>query len=136
MTPRIDTAPLITDADIEARLRKQLTSALRHRFWIVLLDESHRQLPTLIPVDQIPPAPDPEDGVRLAPMLEWLVDMYDAASVVIVLERPGPPGADAADIDWVRCLRLAAAHAEVLVRGALLLHDDGIRWLAPDEWIA
>lgn len=136
MTPRIDTAPLITDIDIETRLRKQLTAALQRRFWIVLLDECRRQLPTLIPVDGIPPAPDPEDGARLAPMLEWLADMYAAASIVVVLERPGPPEAEAADIEWVRCLRQAAAHAEVPVRGTLLLHDDGIRWLAPDEWIA
>lgn len=136
MTPRIDTSPLITDSDIEIRLWNQLTSALQHRFWIVLLDECHRQLPTLIPVDGIPPAPDPEDGARLAPMLDWLVDVHAAASVIIVLERPGPSGAETADIDWVRCLRRAAGLAEVPVRGALLLHDDGIRWLAPDEWIA
>jgi hypothetical protein len=136
MTHRIDTAPLITDDDIEIRLRGQLTSADQHRFWLVFLDACHRQIPTLVPVDGIPPSPAADDGQRLAPMLEWLVDMYAASALVIVLERPGPATATARDMDWVRCLRLAAAHADIPTRGALLRHDDGLRWIAPDEWIA
>ncbi|MET0589805.1 MAG: hypothetical protein ABWZ77_01390 [Naasia sp.] len=135
MLPETSSDPLITDSDVEERVRFLLTAAIQRRFWLFLLDAEHRQRPTLVPVDGIPARPAPDDGERLAPMLDFVAEAEGAQSLVIVHERPGPVGVTAADAEWARCLRTAAARAELPVRASILLHDGGTRWLAPDDWI-
>lgn len=58
----------------------------------------------------------------------------DAAKLVFVWERTGPAASTPADRAWARALGEACRTEGIEVRAQLILHDDGVRWFAPDDY--
>ncbi len=125
--------PLTTDAAVQSRVHDLIGCALRHQLWLMFLDAGDRQLPLLMPAD-VPRAPEGSDLSRFAEFLRGLVETVEAASVVITLERAGDDELDDDDRAWFRLIHRAAELAEARLRGPLLAHSTGVRWIAAEDY--
>jgi hypothetical protein len=138
MTPaRYDEAkllPLTTNALIEERVAGLLGRAIQRQLWLLFLDEHGVQLPTLIPLDGLPPLPPGLSDTALCSMLRHVTESAGAHSLVFVLERYADARLTPTDIDWARALHRACDEAEVPLRGILVSHRRGVRWVAQDDY--
>lgn len=105
--------------------------------WLLWFDGDGRQLPLVVPVDDVPDEIDP----RLATNTTWIAGQVaadtagDGASVAIALSRPGPPVVNGADRAWANGLR-GAADAQGLRMWDLHLATPGhVRPLPQDEYV-
>ncbi|MFT4029493.1 MAG: hypothetical protein QM675_06420 [Protaetiibacter sp.] len=133
--PRFDEvrdAPLVTDEQVLERASALLGHAIRRQLWLMFLDEEHRQLPLLMP-SYVPKRPSPEHVENYARVLGMLVEDADAESVVVAYERRGDAELRDVDREWLRLVRNSCAEAAVPLRGPLLVHDDGVRWVGPED---
>lgn len=133
--PRFDDvrdAPLTTDDEVLRRAELLLGHAIRRQLWLMFLDEDDRQLPLLMPT-YVPRRPGPGHRENYARVLGVLFEDADADSMVVAYERRGSEALTAADRDWLGLVREACADAGIPVRGPLLVHDGGIRWIAPED---
>jgi len=126
--------PLTTDDEIVERVGELVGAAIRRQVWLLLLDERDVQLPVLIPVDGLPPWPGDEGHVFARHVADAVYDTA-VARVLVVWERPGRAALDDEDRAWAREIALGFARADLAVRGQLLSHDRGVRWLRPDEYV-
>ncbi len=126
--------PLRSDPEVLDRVRALLGRAHRRQLWLMFLDHDDRQLPLLMPSD-IPPRPEPGDARRLAAFIRDLVDELDARSVIVSLERRGRDELTELDREWLGMMRDAAAFAAVPMRGPLLVHRSGVRWIAAEDLV-
>ena len=142
--PRLDAhaandLPITTDRDIEQRVADLLQRAIRRQWWTLHLDDDDVQRPVLMPMARYPEDPDAPVGAEgtvaqvIASRLIEIVESIDAARVIFVWERPGGAEVTAADRAWASALGAACRNAGVAVRAQLILHDHGVRWLAPDD---
>ena len=129
--------PLETDALIEQRVADLIGRANRRQLWLLFLDDQQVQLPVIIPIDALPSAPPsgPDEAATLAEMLKATVDAAAAASVIIVVERFGPPALTPSDVAWARALHDACDAVAVPLRAILLSHRAGVRWVAQDDYL-
>lgn len=124
--------PLTHDADVLERVSVLLGRAFRRQIWLMFLDGDDRQLPLLMPSD-IPPEPAAGDAARLSEFIGELVDTVDARSVIICLERRARDELTDVDRAWLRMMRDAAQLAAVPLRGPLLVHRTGVRWIGAED---
>ena len=125
--------PLVTDDDVLDRAGELLGRATIRQFWLMFLDAEQRQLPTLIPAS-VPHHPDPDDVAWLEQFVGQVTAGLEASSVVVTFERPGSEDLTPDDCRWLRALRDACLGASLNLRGPLLCHDEGVRWVAADEF--
>lgn len=95
--------------------------------WVLLLDDTERPLPMLMPVEGVPVDPDPHEIDRLATALDRLIEGTAAAEVVLIWQRPGDSAVRMHEADWAAGL----AAAGLPIRAQLLATDDGVRLLDP-----
>lgn len=126
--------PLTTDAALQSRVHDLVGVALRRQLWLMFLDEQDCQLPLLMPAD-VPRAPEEGDLVRFAGVLRELVSAVGASSVVVTFERAGDDGLDADDRRWFWLIHRAAQRAQARLRGPLLAHSAGVRWVAAEDYV-
>ena len=144
MTPaRYDEAkllPLTTNALIEARVADLVGRAIRRQLWVLFLDERDVQLPLLVPLEglpQLPPDPSgPADasGFSIPSMLRHFMDATGARSFIFVLERYADASLARSDVAWARALHGACDEVRVPLRGILVSHRRGVRWVAQDDY--
>ncbi|MGW9632385.1 hypothetical protein ACWGST_16960 [Agromyces sp. NPDC055520] len=133
--------PVPSDNDLQARVADLLDCAIRRQWWTLFLDERDVQFPLVMPMADYPDAPDdpaPECGTAaelLANRLAMITREIDAAKLVFVWERPGTAESTPADRAWARALGEACRAEGIAVRAQLILHDDGVRWFAPDDYV-
>ncbi|GAA4846532.1 hypothetical protein GCM10023221_26450 [Luteimicrobium xylanilyticum] len=127
--------PLTTDEDVTERVRDVVGCAARRQLWLFFLDADDCQLPVLLPIPDFPPSPDGGNAEQLAASLAALVEELDAAQVVVVWERRLDDRATTLDRAWATRLAEACRVAGVRLRGQLLSHRRGVRWLVPDELV-
>jgi len=131
--------PISTDTDIEQRVATLLQRAIRRQWWTLYLDVDDRQRPVLMPMPGYPADPrEPcgDEGTAaevLANRLASIVARIEAAKVIFVWERPGDDELTNGDRAWAGALGSACRDAGVAVRAQLILHDDGVRWIAAEE---
>lgn len=131
--------PITTDRDIQRRVADLLQVAHRRQWWTLYLDDADVQQPVLMPMADYPDDPDAPVGSEgtvarvIASRLAEIVESIGAAKVVFVWERPGGDTVTAADRAWASALGAECRRAGVAVRAQLVLHDAGVRWLAPDD---
>ena len=131
--------PVPTDRDIERRVADLLQRAIRRQWWTLYLDDDDVQRPVLMPMAGYPEHPHEPFGDEgtvaevLASRLASIVADTEAAKVIFVWERPGGDELTAADRTWAGALGAACLAAGVAVRAQLILHDRGVRWIAPDD---
>jgi hypothetical protein len=125
--------PLTTDALVAERVEQLIGRAIQHQIWFLFLDADQVQLPLVIPVGELPARPDDFVGA-LAQRLAAIVETEAARAVVVVIERYAYPELTAADRQWAKCLHDALDENGVPVRGVLLSHSRGVRWVAQDDY--
>ncbi|MEQ6898898.1 hypothetical protein [Microbacterium sp. KR10-403] len=138
-------APLTDDTLLAERIGQLLERAMRRQFWMLFLDGRDVLAPVVMPCDDLPEDPlgfsPSEDlgevanaellGVRVSQIMEE----FDLAQAVFVWERRGGPRVRDAERRWARELAGACARAGARVRAQFLLHDRGLRVLAPDDYL-
>ncbi len=127
-----DAPPLRSDEDVLQRASLLLDTAIRRQLWLMFLDERGRQLPVLMP-SYVPRIPTRQHRDDLHRMLGVIFEDVDADSMVIAYERRGPDVLSAGDRAWLALIRDACREAAIPLRGPLLVHDRGVRWIAPED---
>ncbi|WP_431277745.1 hypothetical protein [Leifsonia poae] len=112
--------------DLAARI---VGSAIREQLWALFLGEDDRPARLAIPIEGLPDRPTDDLVERTAATVGEVLRMLGGGSVILVRERPGPPGVGTLDAEWAGSLRVACASAGVSIRGLLLSHDAGVRTL-------
>ncbi|MGW2093307.1 hypothetical protein [Promicromonospora sukumoe] len=127
--------PLVDDEALLA-LANLLQGGIRPRrrtLWFVLLDGERRPLPLVVHVDLVPELPDPAGLGNLGRSWHQVLRGEPGASVLLVLERPGPGDPSFEDRAWHAALRSAAAEQGLTVAAFFLATADGVAALAPEE---
>jgi hypothetical protein len=124
--------PLLHTADDGyTRVRDLVGNAIvDRRLWLMFVDGDGWQSPVVMPIDDLPLAPEPALMQGLEHVLGGLRDQLAtdrAGSVMLTLERRGPDDVLAADVAWAVALRSACRGAGVDVRGMFLSTPDGVR---------
>lgn len=125
---------LADDEALLARVRDLVEGAYRRQLWFMLLDDENRQLPVLIPHD-VPRAPTLRYPEALSSLLTGLVEEVRPGAIVVVLERPGSDILTSADRAWFALVQDAVREAGAGMRGPILAHDDGFRWVAAEDFL-
>ncbi|MEY2849007.1 MAG: hypothetical protein RI885_1673 [Actinomycetota bacterium] len=127
------TEPVTTDALIQQRVSALVGHACRRQFWLLFLDDRSVQLPLLVPIGDPPAYPQPESDALLE-MVEHAAESVGAASVVVVIERYADETLTPSDLAWAAWLDAAFREHDVTLRGMLLSHRRGVRWIAKDDY--
>ncbi|MCW4457323.1 hypothetical protein [Microbacterium sp. MPKO10] len=127
--------PLVSDEQIEARMADLVGRALRRQWWMFFLDENDVQLPVVVPVEGAPLVPDEAAAEHSAEGMAAIMEEIGAAQVILVWERPTGATVTMPDRAWARSLGEAARVRGICVRAQLISHRDGVRWLAPDDYL-
>lgn len=137
--------PLRTDDQLRLALEDLLVSADREQLWFLFLDEDDRLTGPLMPGDEYPE--DPVEAIEtddlgtvpaarvIAIRLRLIAEIVDAHRIVLVWERPGPDELDRPTRAWVKAMAAECRAVDVRLRAQLLLHDDGMRMLVPDDYV-
>lgn len=125
--------PLTSPVLIEERVRALIGRACRRQLWFLFLDDNQVQLPLLIPFDDLPSAPG-ETVHDLARAMGRAMDAAGASSMIVVLERYASSALTASDLAWARALHDSFELDERELRGILLSHNRGVRWVAQDDY--
>ena len=123
---------LTTDTDLLERVTELLEHGIRRQLWLMFLDADDRQLPLLMP-SNLPLTPGAKDVQKLGEFIRQLMDQVEARTIVVTLERSGSEQLTAADRAWFRLVRDACAVAKAPLRGPLLCHRHGVRWVGEDD---
>ena len=124
--------PLITDDDVLQRVQTLIGHGIRRQFWLMFLDDEQRQLPLLMPTD-LPRRPRGADAHRFGEFLSDLVEVVEASAVIVTYERPSSHELTESDLEWLRIARSGCRLAGIPMRGPLLAHRGGVRWVAADD---
>lgn len=134
LAAQLSAMPVRTDGDVLARVAAIIEPAARRdrTLWIFFLDPDGLQANVVIPIDDIPAYPGPEEAEGLFGMLDHLVGPEGPMeSVVLTLTRSGLPRLSESDRRWAAVLRQGAAENGTRVRMLCLATPDGVRELAP-----
>lgn len=135
-TPRYEDTqqlPLTTDEQVLERVKLLVRNAMRRQLWLMFADGRDRQLPLLMPTD-VPRSPEDADPANLARFIREVTDDLDADSIIVTLERRGGDEISDDDRAWFRLVRDACAMTELRLRGPLLCHTRGVRWVAAEDY--
>lgn len=134
------------DDDLQDAVRQLLRNAIRRQMWLLFLDDQRRLGDLIMPMDDYPHDPDgmvtTEDlgtipcSRLLMQRCEMVREASESGAVVLVWERPGPRALDVATRRWACAMAVDAHELDVPLRAQFLLHDDGIRQLHPDDYLA
>ncbi|WP_166871030.1 MULTISPECIES: hypothetical protein [unclassified Salinibacterium] len=124
--------PLTSDALIEQRVGDLVGRAISRQLWFLFLDEEEIQLPMLIPLDR--PERPTAQLTTVVESIHEAVDVLDAASVIVVIERHASEILTPIDIEWARAISDSCTAQHVRLRGLLLSHRRGVRWIPPDAY--
>ncbi|WP_029144506.1 hypothetical protein [Microbacterium luticocti] len=132
-------APLTDDILLTERVTFLLERANIRQFWMMFLDERDVQAPVVMPCADLPADPDQAEGGAnaarlLAQNIAALMAEFGFAQAVFAWERPGGPRVGDEERAWARALGAACATEGVRVRAQFLVHDRGVRVLAPDDY--
>ena len=128
--------PLVTDELIEQRVSDLVGRACRRQLWLLFLDENDVQLPLLMPTDDFATRPDPAYVEALVRGIKAVMETAGAVQLIVVWERYSGPELTPLDKAWARDVGAGCAREGVLVRAQLLSYKRGVRWIAPDDYLA
>jgi len=104
--PSVEAAPLVhTDEDVRRRWRSMMGDGGfgRTTLWIIWYAADGRQLPVVVPIDDLPEALEPQ-GVDNLVMIIADPAHFGATSVALLLSRPGPGSVTQVDRDRANAL--------------------------------
>jgi hypothetical protein len=126
--------PLTTDALVQHRVSALVGRACRRQLWFLFLDEHQVQLPIIIPIGDIPLAPD-VTVTQLSQLIAHTMESANASSVIVVLERYADEAVTESDRLWARAISSEFGSAGITVRCLLISHRRGVRWFAADDYL-
>lgn len=133
MSTTIDQTPILTDDDL-FRLWQRLMGPggfARRSLWLVFLEEDGCPAKVVVPIDDIPLAPDRKMMDSLVHIVDRLCCDSGVASVPMLLSRPGSSVMTESDREWARALTWAMAQRR---RWPLhLATEDHLQVIAPDD---
>lgn len=135
-TPQYEEArlqPLTNDVLIEERVRALIGRASRHQLWFLFLDGDQVQLPLMIPLDDLPSSPG-DSAHDLARAMGQAMEAAGAQSIIVVIERYAGTALTASDSAWAKAIHAAFEQDGLSLRGILLSHNRGVRWIAQDDY--
>jgi len=122
-----------TDDELLTRVTQLLDAGLRRELWLMFLDERRYQLPVIMPID-VPRRPRRNDRAGFAGFIRDLADDLEAPTIIVTLERRGNDTITADDAEWFRLVHGACAEAGLELRGPMLCHGGGVRWVALEDY--
>ena len=127
--------PVRTDADVLARVDAIIDPASRkdRTLWLFFFNPDGTQANVVMPIDDIPAYPGPDEAEGLFEMLAHLFDPGGpGGSLVLTVTRPGPAGLTDSDRRWAAILNRGAADNGTPVRMVCLATPEGVRGLGPE----
>lgn len=134
-SPDSDLAALLrTNDDVLRRVDLLLNDHARQLRSVVLLfvDGDGRQLPVVVPIDDVPERPEPLAVGNLCWIIAEALTHYPGGAAVVVLTRPSPGPATDADRYWARSLYRSAREHGAPIRMLCLATPSGVRQLTAD----
>jgi hypothetical protein len=142
-TPRPELLVVADDEMLQRRLERMLSPAIRQQLWITFLDDDDRETGVIMPCEDYPvwpddPCPTSDIGVLpsatvLAHRFAHVMREYGFGSLVAVWERRGSDEVRPPERRWASMFAAAMRERGATVRAQFLLHDRGMRQLAPDD---
>lgn len=106
---------------------RTMDHALRDQTWLWFTDPGGAGFGTVIQLDH-------SEAEGMVPERVWQTVTEVAGSELgCVYERCGPETLSAVDRQRLRAVLRAAADCDLRLRGPILVHDTGTRWLGPDD---
>lgn len=137
MTPipyaAIQDIPLVDDEAVRERVADLLVGACGRELWFMPLDERQCQLRMLVPVD-VSPRPTERQAARFGALLAEIASGSGSREMIVAFERGGGETVGQGDRAWFRLLAAVFREAGIRMRGPVLVHDHGARWVAPDDY--
>lgn len=137
---------LTNDSDLQHALRMLLDQAIRRQMWLMFIDEQGRLGDPIMPMADYPHDPheraqiedlgDVTTSYALMERARTIMEMTGNVSIVLVWERVGGPDVTPADRAWASAMAENARALQVPIRSQLILHDDGVRALYPDDYVS
>ncbi|PZF66159.1 hypothetical protein DEI81_00540 [Curtobacterium sp. MCBD17_013] len=121
--------PVQTDADVLALVRALLLPVVRRQCWLLFLGEDAVPVQVLVPIDDLPAAPEPDGVAQFAQAMGEIVPDVGATQVIVAWERPGSSAPRDRDRAWAEAVTVAFARAAVPLRAQVLVSDDGVALL-------
>lgn len=138
-------APLTDDLLLEERLAFLLRRANMRQFWMLFLHEDDVQTDVVMPCADLPADPsemsttsdlgETTHAALLGHRIGNLMREFGFAQAVFVWERPGSAEVGNEERAWAAALGAACANNGARVRAQFILHDHGVRILAPDDYL-
>jgi hypothetical protein len=135
--------PLRNDDDLRALLEFIVQSARRRQVWLLFIDDRECLTEPLVPIEGYPGDPhamtvvpdlgDVTEASLLLQRAEMMREALDAASVVLMWERPGSRSLGLDDRAWSTAMRDAAFAHGIPLRAQFLLHSSGVRQIHLDD---
>lgn len=132
--PELLAVPVVTDADVLARVAAIIEPAARRQrsLWLFFLERDNTQANLVVPIDDVPARPE---GAVLANVCyvasESVAQAPRVLSVIIALSRPGTIRRTESDRHILRALQHGAAKHATPVRMLVLATPEGVRELGP-----
>ncbi|WP_265446330.1 hypothetical protein [Flexivirga meconopsidis] len=137
MTTSFKGKAIRTDADLLARWRELMGEGGfgRRCLWLIFLNARGRQADLVMPVDEIPMRPDPQEIAGIARFIAMMRDQVGVAEVPLLLSRPGPSEITENDRRWA--IALTDALCDQQPRWPIhLATKNRVQVFAPDDLIA
>lgn len=130
---RLERTAVRTAADVVDLVGALLECAIRRQCWLFFLEERGKPIRMLFQIDDLPYEPDHTGADALATVAAAVIRQTAAAQVLIAWERPGTDHMYPVEWSWVHAAEIAFADAGIPLRGQVVLHSDGVRWIALDR---
>ncbi len=106
-TPELASVPVRSSLALTRRWVSLLAPPVfgARSLWLTWLDTSGLMLPLVIPIDDVPPVPEPFALRGLLQMHETIAEQRDVAHLAMALCRPGEAAATDDDEEWAEFLR-------------------------------
>ncbi|MBO3662389.1 hypothetical protein [Microbacterium stercoris] len=134
----------LTDATLEELVGLMLTGAIRRQLWLMFLDDDDRMSEAIMPTTDFPEDPHepavvedlgPVTAARLiADRIGRIGAAIDVTQLVVVWEREGEESFRDEELAWAAAMADAMAETGMRLRAQYLLHNTGLRVLAPDDY--
>ncbi len=123
------TGPVHTDADVLSRVELLIDpiDRLHRSLWLFFLDRDGVQAPVVVPIDNVPDDPDPDEVGKLCWIIaEVLRNTEPDGSAIVALTRSSPAVIGEMDRNWQERLKDGAILHGARIRLICLATPDGV----------
>jgi hypothetical protein len=135
LAEQLASTPVITDADVLARVEEIIEPAARREraLWLFFFYSDGTQAPVVVPLEDMPEMPGEDDAEVAFHMLRHFYGLSedDDLAFVLAICRDGTLELTNSDRRWLRVLQRGISEYAAPVRMICLATPDGVRDLGP-----